>query len=88
MPARTLRTLLGAVLLIALLTATPSARAAWRPAVRAAVRYIHTRSGQVSFAVRTDGRLWGYKRTRGAHSASVVKALLLVAYLDDPRVRS
>ena len=56
--------------------------------MRAAVKYVHTRAGQVSFAVRTQGHLWGYKRTRGVHSASVVKALLLVAYLDDPRVRS
>jgi Beta-lactamase enzyme family len=37
--------------------------------------------------VRTDGHLWGHNRTRGVSSASVVKALLLVAYLDDPRVR-
>jgi len=87
-PARALRTLLGPVILIALLTATPSARAAWRPDVRSAVKYAQTRAGRVSFAVRTDRRLWGYHRTQGAHSASVVKALLLVAYLDDPRVRS
>jgi beta-lactamase family protein len=56
--------------------------------VRSAVKYVHSRAGQVSFAVRTDGHVWGYRRTRGVHSASVVKALLLVAYLDDPRVRS
>jgi beta-lactamase class A len=78
---------LGPVVLIALLTAAPRANAAWRPATRAATDYIHSRAGQVSFAVRTERHLWGYKRTRGVHSASVVKALLLVAYLDDPRVR-
>ena len=55
--------------------------------MRSAVSYIHKRKGHITFAVRTDGRLWGYHRTEGAHSASVVKALLLVAYLDDPRVR-
>jgi hypothetical protein len=86
-PARALRTLLGPVFLIALLTATPKAAAAWRPDTRAAIKYIHTRAGRVSFAVRTNGHLWGYHRTEGVHSASVVKALLLVAYLDDPRVR-
>jgi hypothetical protein len=80
--------LLGPVVLAACLTAAPRTKAAWRPDVRAAVKYVHTRAGQVSFAVRTQGHLWGYRRTRGAHSASVVKALLLVAYLDDPRVRS
>jgi hypothetical protein len=56
--------------------------------VRAAVKYAQTRVGRVSFAVRTEKGLWGYHRTEGVHSASVVKALLLVAYLDDPRVRS
>jgi beta-lactamase family protein len=79
--------LLGPVVLIALLAATPTAAAAWRPDVRAARAYVHKRAGQVSFAVRTEHRLWGYRRTWGVHSASVVKALLLVAYLDDPRVR-
>ena len=55
--------------------------------MRSAVKYIHKRKGSVRFAVRTDHQLWGYKRTDGVHSLSVVKALLLVAYLDDPRVR-
>jgi hypothetical protein len=65
----------------------PNAPAAWRPDVRAAVAYAKHRAGEVAFAVRTEHRLWGYRRTWGVHSASVVKALLLVAYLDDPRVR-
>src|SRR6185295_6720418 len=56
-------------------------------ATKAAVAYIHTRAGHISFAVRTERRVWGYHRTDAAHSLSVVKALLLVAYLDDPRVR-
>jgi hypothetical protein len=86
-PARALRKLLGPVFLIALLTAAPKAAAAWRPDVRSAVKYLHSRAGRVTFAVRTDDHLWGYHRTEGVHSASVVKALLLVAYLDDPRVR-
>ena len=78
---------LGPVLLIALLTTAPKATAAWRPDTRAAVKYIHTRKGHITFAVRTDKGLWGYHRTDAVHSLSVVKALLLVAYLDDPRVR-
>jgi Beta-lactamase enzyme family len=86
-PARALRALLGPAVLVALSAATPSAAAAWRPDVRAAARYAHTRAGQVSFAVRTEHRVWGYRRTWAVRSASVVKALLLVAYLDDPRVR-
>jgi hypothetical protein len=79
---------LGPVLLIALLTTAPKAPAAWRPDTRAAVKYIHQRKGHIAFAVRADKGLWGYHRTEGVHSASVVKALLLVAYLDHPRVRS
>jgi hypothetical protein len=89
-PARALRSLLGPVLAVALLAApaaAAAAAAAWQPDVKAALRYIHARKGEVRFAVRTDQRLWGYRRTDGAHSASVVKALLLVTYLDDPRVR-
>jgi len=86
-PARAFRSLLGPVFLIALLTFAPRAHAEWQPATKAAVAYIHTRAGHISFAVRTERRVWGYHRTDAVHSLSVVKALLLVAYLDDPRVR-
>ena len=86
-PARALRFLLGSVLAVALATAPAGADAAWQPGVKAALAYAHTRNGEVRFAVRTDGHLWGYRRADGVHSLSVVKALLLVAYLDDPRVR-
>jgi len=41
----------------------------------------------VSFAVRTQHRQWGWRETRTVPSASVLKAMLLVAYLDDRRVR-
>ncbi len=65
------------------------ARAAtWQPGVRAAIAYAHTRAGEVSFAVRTADREWGWRTTRTVPSASVLKAMLLVAYLDDPRVRN
>ncbi len=86
-PAGALRHSLGPVLLVAALAAPAAAPAAWRPGVRAAIAYAHARKGADRFAVRTDGHLWGYKRTSGVHSASVVKALLLVAYLDHPAVR-
>ena len=86
---RALRSLLGPGLAAALVAGTPAAAAtSWRPHVREAVVYAQHRKGEVRFAVRTEHRLWGYRRTDGVHSASVVKALLLVAYLDDPRVRS
>ena len=60
----------------------------WTPGVRAADAYADTRAGTVAFAVRTDRRLWGRDLDRPVQGASVVKALLLVAYLRDPRVRS
>jgi beta-lactamase class A len=60
---------------------------AWQPHVRAAIAYAGTRSGEVSFAVRTEHRVWGWRAERTVPSASVLKAMLLVAYLDDPRVR-
>ena len=39
------------------------------------------------FAVRTEDHLWGWHRTATVPSASVLKAMLLVAYLDRPGVR-
>ncbi len=73
---------------MALLAHPPTPLASWQPDVKAALHYLHEREGSVRFAVRTDERLWGHRRTAGVHSASVVKALFLVAYLDDPRVRA
>ncbi len=55
--------------------------------MRSAIAYAHTRAGTVSFAVRTQHRQWGWRVLRTVPSASVLKAMLLVAYLDDRRVR-
>jgi hypothetical protein len=62
--------------------------AQWQPGVRAAIAYAHARAGDVSFAVRTEHRAWGWRVDRTAPSASILKAMLLVAYLDDRRVRN
>jgi hypothetical protein len=59
----------------------------WRPHMRAAKAYAGTRTGTVRISVRARHRAWGWRETLGAPSASVLKAMLLVAYLDDPRVR-
>jgi beta-lactamase class A len=73
----------------ACLAAAPmSTLGAWQPDVRAAEAYAKTRPGSVSFAVRTDGRFFGHATTRGVPSASVLKAMLMVAYLRQPSVRS
>ena len=61
---------------------------AWHPAVRDAAAYAKERRGTVAFALRTPGRSWGWRAERTFHSASVLKAMLMVAYLDRPGVRS
>jgi hypothetical protein len=60
----------------------------WHPHMLAAIGYTDTRTGDVAFAVRTtDGRFYGYRPDHDEWSASVVKAMLMVAYLDEPWVR-
>jgi hypothetical protein len=54
----------------------------------AALTYARHRTGDIAFAVRTAGRFSGYRADHQEWSASVVKAMLLVTYLDLPRVRS
>jgi hypothetical protein len=54
--------------------------------MRAALRYARTRVGDIAFAVRTDDRFYGYRADHVEWSASVVKAMLMVAYLDEPWV--
>ena len=59
----------------------------WHPHVRAAKKYAGSRAGDVSFAVRTSGRLAGFRTDHATSSASVVKAMLMVAYLNQEGVR-
>jgi beta-lactamase class A len=59
----------------------------WHPDVAAARGFAAGRQGEVGFAVRTKHRHWGYNATATYRSASVVKAMLLVAYLRRPDVR-
>jgi beta-lactamase class A len=93
-----LAVLATAMLALGTAPATPVASAAaampplWHPGVRAAKRYALRRHGTVSFSVRTrdgDGpvRVWGFRQDRAAPSASVIKAMLLMAYLKRPDVR-
>jgi hypothetical protein len=63
------------------------AGARWQPGVLAAERYAEGRRGEVSFAVRTECGEWGRRQDRVAASASVIKAMLLLAYLQRPAVR-
>ena len=58
----------------------------WRPNMQSALGYKRTRVGDVAFAVRTDSRFYAYRPDHVEWSASVLKAMLLVAYLDRPSV--
>jgi hypothetical protein len=72
--------------------AAPAAHASvtltpWRAHIREAAAYTAGRAGSVSFGVRTRDGLRGVGVGRTVPSASVVKAMLLVAYLRRPEVR-
>lgn len=68
-------------------TATEAESKRWRPGLEEAREYAATRAGTISFAVRTRHRLYRSDAYRGYPSASVVKAMLMVAYLNHPSVR-
>ena len=60
----------------------------WNRRMKAAVSYARGRAGSVSFAVVDErGRIHGFARGRRYHSASLVKAMLMVAYLNQRGVR-
>jgi hypothetical protein len=67
-------------------SAAASSRSAWRPDLQNAIRYASHRHGAIAFAVRTRTRFWGWHAPQTFPSASVLKAMLLVAYLDMPSV--
>jgi Beta-lactamase enzyme family len=58
----------------------------WRPAMGVAIRYAQSRGGDVAFAVRTEHHFYGYRADHVEWSASVLKAMLMVAFLDMPSV--
>ena len=82
-----------ATAVLGLAVAAPPAMAAspaehWKPRVEAARKYAKQRSGRVAFAVIHNGRLrGGYHLDEQHYSASLSKAMLLVAYLDRARGR-
>ena len=82
-----------AVAVLASLMAATPARAdglckgvRWHPDMRAAIAFAQHRRGDIAFAVRSSGRLYAYRADHREWSASVLKAMLLVAYLDRPSV--
>jgi hypothetical protein len=85
------KAVLGAVLVSVLLAASPAdaiGPARWSARIDAARTYAHSRAGLIAFAVVDErGRLHGYRASAVAPSASVLKAMLLVAYLRKASVR-
>jgi hypothetical protein len=77
--------LIAAALVPAMLPAT--ATGAWRPHIRQAARYAAHRHGVIAFSVKTADGQWGRSQRRTFPSASVLKAMLLVAYLNEHGVR-
>jgi beta-lactamase class A len=59
----------------------------WAPDTKAANAFAAGRAGEISFAVRTERRLWGREPDRVVQSVSVVKALVLVTQLRAARHR-
>ena len=79
---------------LVLLVAAPVAQAryasvSWSERKADAVELVERRAGSESFAfVDEDGRLYGYHRWRPTPSASVLKPMLMVAYLNLATVRN
>lgn len=80
----------AAVVVLALLAAPAPADAppGWHPGMKAAREYVKHRRGNVSFAVRTERRLYDHRAGRPVPAASVLKAMLMVSYLNRRSVRS
>jgi beta-lactamase class A len=72
---------------IMLATLVASTALIFTPNVEAAREYAAERPGTVAFAVRTEDGFWGVREDRVFPSASVLKAMLLVAYTQDARDR-
>ena len=80
--------LIATTCLCAALVLRVTAAEPWRPGVTPATRYAEDRSGSVSFAViAPGGRMYGYRRAVDVPSASVIKAMFMVAYLRHPDVK-
>jgi beta-lactamase class A len=69
------------------LAAAAPASAAWKPHLGEAAHWAAARHGRIAFAVRTPGHAWGRHARRTFPSASVLKPMLLVSYLNKRSVR-
>ena len=83
------RLVIGCVCAGLLVASTPSsAGRGWKPGMDSAIAYANSRSGSISFSVKSPaGRLFAYRGHRVVPAASVFKAMLLVTYLRQGSVR-
>ena len=89
-PHRLQKAAVASALTAAALLAAPAhaeAPPGWHPGMKAAREYVKQRGGNVSFAVRTERRLYGHRAGRVVPAASVLKAMLMVSYLNRRDVR-
>ena len=85
---RWLAPLIAVPSLVAALAGAPAyAQVPWQPDRQAAVEYAKGRTGIIGFAVRTEHGFWAWNQKRQMPSASVIKAMILVAYLSRGDVR-
>ena len=66
----------------------PAAAEPWQPGMRSARQFARERRGRVAFVVRTPTREWHWHGEDRFASASVIKAMLMVAFLNRPDVRA
>jgi beta-lactamase class A len=82
-----MRRLAMAAALVALAWPATAGAQEWEPDVAGAEAWAAKRQGTVTFAVRTGDRLYGRGLDRQFPMASVLKAMLMTAYLRQPSVR-
>jgi hypothetical protein len=82
------RPLVAAIALSVALAVPAEAKAPWVPHIAKARSYAKTRhAGTIGFQVKTAQGAWGWHAKRTVPSASVLKAMLLTAYLRKSNVR-
>ena len=83
-----MRLVVVAIALAVALAVPAEAKAPWYPHIAKARAYAKTRSAStIGFQVKTAQGAWGWHASRTVPSASVLKAMLLVAYLNMRSVR-
>ena len=68
--------------------APPAAAKEWTPGCKAAIDYAQRRAGSPTFALKTKHQWCAYRPWHTEPSASVIKAMILVAYLDRDDVKN